>query len=228
MAFVHPSGPTLPEECVLGMGTDMRNWGFTSMLRLPSYAAWLAQQDLAGTYARYRESLQLLASPTDGRRFVLKAPAHTAELDHLAETFPGAVVVQLHRDIVDTLASGASLFAVYRSTYSDDVDPIEVGRHQLEQCELWLRRAVDYRRARPRHTVTFVDIDYEHLIADPVKCLTAVYSAADLAPPPHLDKFIEAYHTSHPQPQRRHCYAPEDFGIDPDAVRKRFSFLPAR
>jgi hypothetical protein len=29
MAIVHPSGPSLPEECVLGMGADLRNWGFT-------------------------------------------------------------------------------------------------------------------------------------------------------------------------------------------------------
>lgn len=87
MAVVHPPGPTLPEECVLGMGTDLRNWGFTSTNRLPSYASWLAQQDFAPTYRRYREVLQLLAQD-DPRRLVLKAPAHTAELDHLIDTFP--------------------------------------------------------------------------------------------------------------------------------------------
>ena len=132
MAYVHPSGPTLPEECVLGMGTELRNWGFTSMLRLPTCSNWLSGQDFGGAYARYREVLQLLASG-DSRRFVLKAPAHTGELRHLAAAFPGAVVVQIHRDIVDTLTSGSSLFAVYRSTYSDDVDPVDVGRQQIDQ-----------------------------------------------------------------------------------------------
>lgn len=224
MAFVHPSGPTLPEECVLGMGTDLRNWGFTSMLRLPAYAKWLAGQDLGGSYARYREVLQLLAS-TDGRRFVLKAPAHTAELRHLVAAFPGAVVVQIHRDIVETVASGSSLFAVYRSTYSDDVDPVDVGRQQADQTELWLRRAVEFRASAAARRVQFVDLDYRELIASPAAALTAVYRAADMEPPAELNGFVDAYHTMHPSDGTRHRYAPADFGIDENALRERFGFL---
>ena len=141
---IHDSGPRLPEECVLGMGTDLRNWGFTSTVRLDGYTRWLAGQDLAGSYQRYRQVLQAL-DLGDGRRWVLKAPAHLAELRHLVATFPGAVVVQLHRDIVETIASGASLFAVFRSTYSDEVDPAEVGAFQADQTELWFRRALEVR-----------------------------------------------------------------------------------
>jgi hypothetical protein len=115
LAAVHDSGALLPEECVLAMGTDFRNWGFSSTVRLESYSSWLAGQDLAGSYARYRHVLGLL-DETDDRRWVLKAPAHTAEPPHLARAFPGAVIVHLHRDPVQTVASGASLFATFRST----------------------------------------------------------------------------------------------------------------
>jgi hypothetical protein len=224
MAFVHPSGPTLPEECVLGMGTDLRNWGFTSMLRLPAYAKWLAGQDFGGSYARYREVLQLLAS-TDGRRFVLKAPAHTAELRHLVAAFPGAVVVQIHRDIVETVASGSSLFAVYRSTYSDDVDPVDVGRQQADQTELWLRRAVEFRASAAAGRARFVDLDYRELIAGPAAALTAIYRAADMEPPAELNRFVTAYHAMHPADGTRHRYTPADFGFDENALRERFGFL---
>ncbi|MGE2732466.1 sulfotransferase family protein [Mycolicibacterium vaccae] len=224
MAVVHPSGPALPEECVLGMGTDLRNWGFTSMMRLPSYAEWLAGQDLSGTYARYREGLQLLAAG-DPRRFVLKAPAHTAELDHLIETFPGLTVVQIHRDIVSTLTSGASLFAVYRATYSDDVDPIEVGRQQVDQSELWFRRAVAVRGDVAADAATFLDLDYRDLVGDPPSAVARVYAAAGMAPPEDLDGFIDAYHRAHPRDAGGHRYTPEEFGIRPDEVRQRFAFL---
>src|SRR3546814_8155615 len=126
------------------MGTDLHNWGFTSTTRLDSYARWLADEDLSGTYERYRHAIEAL-DRADGRRWVLKAPAHTAELDHLVGAFPGAVVVHLHRDIVDTVASGASLFATFRSMYSDEVDAADVGRFQRDQTELWFRRAVQVR-----------------------------------------------------------------------------------
>ena len=222
MAVVHPSGPTLPEECVLGMGTDLRNWGFTSMMRLPSYADWLAAQDFTGTYARYREVLQLLTAG-DPRRLVLKAPAHTAELDHLIDTFPGLVVVQIHRDIVATLTSGASLFAVYRATYSDDVDPFEVGRQQVAQSELWFRRAVEVRR---QTAATFVDIDYRELTAAPATVVADIYGAAGLAPPEDLPAFVDSYQRSHPRDAAgQHRYTPEQFGIVADEVRERFAFL---
>lgn len=224
MAFVHPSGPRLPEECVLGMGTDLRNWGFTSMLRLPAYAQWLAAQDFGASYLRYRESLQLLASHDD-RRFVLKAPAHTAELAHLVAAFPGAVIVQIHRDIVETLTSGSSLFAVYRSTYSDDVDPVDVGRQQVDQSELWFRRAVDFRASPAARAATFVDFDYREFIADPGAALSVVYAAADMEPPPDLGQFVAAYHAADRADVSRHRYTPADFGLIDHELRERFSFL---
>ncbi|WP_319435567.1 sulfotransferase [Mycobacterium sp. RTGN5] len=223
MAFVHPSGPSLPEECVLAMGTDLRNWGFTSMMRLPSYARWLADQDFAGPYARYREVLQLIAS-RDPRRLVLKAPAHTAELDHLVEAFPGAVVVQIHRDIVETLTSGATLFSVYRTTYSDDVDAKDVGRQQVDQSELWFRRAAAFRASPANDPVTFVDLDYPTLIDQTVACLEKIYAAADMEPIQRPDQFVAAYHAEHPR--AAHSYqrcTPEDFGLDPGELRERFS-----
>lgn len=224
---VHDSGARLPEECVLAMGTDLRNWGFTSTVRLDRYAGWLADQDFAGAYRRYAQVLRILDAG-DGRRFLLKAPAHLAELDHLVGAFPGAVVVHLHRDIVETVASGASLFAVFRSTYSDDVDPLEVGRCQSAQTELWLRRAAAYRATAASAAATFVDLDYRELVADPTAVATRVYRAAGMPPPADFDRLLADYHARNPRDAHgSHRYAAADFGLDADQVRERFAFLDA-
>jgi hypothetical protein len=221
MAVVHDSGPHLPEECVLGMGTTLRNWGFTATTRLDSYATWLAGQDFAPEYGQHRRMLQILDAG-DGRRWVLKAPAHTAELSHVVATYPGACIVQLHRDIVETVASGASLFATYRSTYSDHVDGADVGRFQTEQTELWLRRAVAARAEAS--TVTWLDIQYSDLVADPEATVRRIYAAAQIEPPDVAGMLAE-HHRAQPRDGKgRHRYQPEDFGINPDELRERMRF----
>lgn len=221
MAAVHDSGPNLPEECVLGMGTTLRNWGFAATTRLDSYVSWLAGESFAGEYAQHRRMLQILDAG-DGRRWVLKAPAHTAELSHVIATYPGACIVQLHRDIVETVASGASLFATYRSTYSDDVDGVDVGRFQTEQTELWLRRALDARAGAP--PVTWLDIQYRDLVADPEATVRRIYAAAQMEPP-DIPGMLAEHHRAQPRHGKgTHRYLPEEFGINPTELRERMHF----
>lgn len=221
---VHDHGNRLAEECVLALGADMRSWGLSSTVRLEGYTTWLADQDMSTAYREYRRLLGLL-DDGDGRRFVLKAPAHTPELRTLVDTFPGAVVVHLHRDIVETIASGASLFAVFRTTYSDHVDPIDVGRFQADQTELWLRRAIAYQDDPAPKNATIIDLAYSELVASPTKVISLIYEAVGLEPPADADAFVEAYNQAQPRHAHgKHSYVPEDFGLDPDAIRERFAF----
>ncbi|MEO3785504.1 sulfotransferase [Actinocorallia sp. B10E7] len=224
LATVHDFGSRLPEECVLAMGTDFRNWGFSSTMRLDGYSAWLAEQDFSASYSHYRKVLQTLDAE-DGRRWVLKAPAHLPELEHLAAAFPGACIVHLHRDIVETVASGASLFSVFRSTYSDDVDARDVGRFQTDQTERWLRRALAFRDSPSAASVTVLDVRYEDLVSSTSSVVKQIYAAAGLEAPPDPDGMIERYHAARPrQAKGVHRYTPGEFGLDEDAIRRRFAF----
>jgi len=225
MAAIHPSGGRLAEECVLAMGSDFRNWGFTSTLRCPSYARWLAGQDFGGSYRRYREALQLLQID-DGRRWVLKAPAHTAELPSLFAAFPDAVVIHLHRDVVQTVTSGASLFAVFRSTYSDGVDPQDVGRYQLEATAAWFDRAMAAREVHPGASV--IDLAFTELAADPVATVRALCRACDVDWTAQSEAAAGVRLAELNRQHGAHRYAPEDFGLEAGQIRARFSDYAAR
>ena len=201
--------------------------GFTSTTRLDGYADWLAGQDLGAGYLAHRQTLQA-RDRGDGRRWVLKAPPHLAELPAVVAAFPGSVVVTLHRDIVETIASGASLFAVFRSTYSDEVDATDVGRFQADQTERWLRGAGAYRSDPSPKNATFVDLDYRDLVQDPVAAISQVYAAADLDPPADPAGFVAAYHEAHPRREHgTHRYTAADFGLVEGELRERFAFLDA-
>jgi hypothetical protein len=225
MQAIHPSGGRLAEECVLAMGTDFRNWGFTSTLRCPSYAAWLATQDMTGAYRRYADILRLLQDDS-GRRWILKAPAHTAALPALWAAFPDACVVHLHRDVVETVTSGASLFAVFRSTYSDRVDAAEVGRYQLETTADWFDRAMDARDALPSARV--MDVAFSELVADPIAMARRICRTFDVDWDDDADDAAMTRLSALKQQHGAHRYTPEEFGLDRDEVRARFARYRAR
>lgn len=221
---IHDHGNRLAEECVLALGVDLRSWGPSSTVRLESYSRWLADEDLGPSYRAYRQLLQLI-DDGDGRRFVLKSPAHTPELSTLVATFPGAIVVHLHRDIVETIASAASLFATFRTTFSDEVDPVDVGRFQTDQTELWMRRALAYEDDPAPKNATIIDLAYSDLVASPASAITRIYEAAGLDAPADPDAFVDAYKAAQPRHAHgKHDYTPQDFGLDPDALRERFAF----
>jgi hypothetical protein len=224
MKTIHPSGEELPEECVLAMGTDFKNWGFTSTLRCPEYAAWLTNQDFRQSYERYADILRMLEDDSN-RRWVLKAPAHTAELPALLSAFPDACIIHLHRDIVQTVASSASLFAVFRSTYSDQVYPEDVGRLQLDQTGLWLDRAMKCRENPPvAASPTYMDLAYKDLVADPVAAARLIYERFDIDWSAGVADRFNKYLRTHPRNKHgRHLYTPEQFGLDPGEIRERLS-----
>ncbi|MEW5683726.1 MAG: sulfotransferase [Pseudomonadota bacterium] len=225
MAAIHPSGGRMAEECVLAMGSDFRNWGFTSTLRCPSYADWLLTQDFAGSYRRYRDVLRLLQDDSH-RRWVLKAPAHTAELPSLLAAFPDARVIHLHRDVVQTVTSGASLFAVFRSTYSDAVDPAEVGRYQLDMTAAWFDRAMAARDAHPDANV--IDVAFAELAADPIATARALCRACDIPWTADSDAAAGARLAELNRQHGAHRHGPDDFGLERDEILQRFAAYRAR
>jgi LPS sulfotransferase NodH len=222
---VHPSGPRLAEECVLAMGTDFRSWGFTSSARCPGYAAWLLTQDFTNSYRRYADILRIL-DDNSGDRWILKAPAHTAELDSLLKLFPDAHVLHLHRDVVQTVTSSANLFAVLRSTYSDSVDLADVGRYQLDMTAKWFDRAL---RARDAHLhAHIVDISFKELIADPIAMVKSVCRACGVEWSAETQERVETPLSDLTGRHDEQRVMPQDFGLEPGEIRDRFAMYLRR
>lgn len=221
--IVHGSSAEAPEECVVAMGKDGLNWGLTATAWMPAYGAWLRQQDFTGAYERHRETLQIIQGADNSRRWLLKAPAHMAELAALLRVYPDAHIIHLHRDIVETVASGASLFAVFHSTYSDAVDPVAIGAYQRETFALWCERALAARRSAPA-AAQFIDIQYTDLVADPLATARRILAAVDHPHGADDLQAMAAYLDRNRQHKLgRHDYGPAQFGLGPDQVRERFA-----
>ena len=124
---------------------------------------------------------------------------------------------------METIASGASLFAVFRSTYSDEVDPVEVGQYQLDQTALWLDRAMACRENPPESAdPVFLDLAYKDLVRDPLAAAKRIFNAFDIEWTGEVAESFETYMVNHPKNKHgKHRYTPEQFGLDPEEIRER-------
>ncbi len=227
MKAVHYSEADGPEECVLMMGTDLRNLALMSCLNTPSYSALLAGEDYRESYQRHRWQLQLLdygaRRDRDGSapRWLLKAPYHLPVLEALASAYPDACIVHTHRDVVDTVTSTCSLYSVFRSTFSDAVDPLQVGRQQSALLPDWFNGSVAARQRLAGSGVTFFDVHYGELVADPLTLAERILQFAGMAPTDAGRRAMQDWLATNRQGKHGgHRYTPEEFGLVPGALRE--------
>lgn len=229
MRAVHDSEADGPEECVVMMGSDVRNWALQSCMNTPAYGEMLAGEDFRESYLRHRWQLQLLEHGVrtregEGRRWLLKAPYHLPVLEALAEAYPHACIVHTHRDVVQAVTSTASLYCVFRSTFSDAVDPLEVGRQLTDSLSSWFVDTVAARQRLAGTGVRFLDVHYANLVADPLATAERILSFAGLEPTDEGRAAMSDWLSANRQHRHGgHRYTPGEFGLDPEAIRERMS-----
>jgi hypothetical protein len=225
---IHPMGPHLPQECLAMQAPSFSSYEFVTTFPVPSYWAWLRQQDMRPAYAFEKRFLQHLQSGGHrGEHWVLKTPCHLMWLDALLEVFPDALLVHTHRNPSTVLASVSSLMSTIRSAVSDRVDPRAIGREQLDAWTWGMQRLMDVRDRLPEDRI--VDVRYEDTVARPVETVERVYAHLGLDYTPAVADGVRGYLAANPRDKHgTHTYTLEEFGLDRDEVEAAFSLYNKR
>ena len=138
----------------------------------------------------------------------------------MLDVFPGAVIVQTHRDPLRTTASFSSMLAHGHSMFSDHVDAPAVARHWLKRNADMVNRALDVRAARPD---VFVDVRYEDLVEDPLSQVEQIYAAAGFDLTDEIRRCMERHREGHAQNSHGvHRYSLAEFGLTEDEVNTAY------
>jgi len=216
------------EECWQLLRQTMRSISFECLSHLPTYSAWLQDQDWRPAYRRHRRLLQLIGLPDAGRRWVLKNPSHLFALDALFEVYPDALVVQTHREPRTAIASVCSLAAASSAGWSDTFTGATIGRDQLE---LWARGLEKFTADRAALDPSrFLDVAYEDFVADPIGAAEGVYTHFGLPLSDEARLAMRAIHDESTSGGRRpaHRYTLADAGLTADDVDARFAAVLPR
>ena len=213
----HDMGPGLADECITIMVQSFVNNMFVSMLPLTEYREWFLQADEEPSYQRYKDNLRLIGARSPDRTWLLKNPSHTFGMEPLLSTFPDARIVVLHRNPVETIASGASL--TYRN--ADFWEKEEVGPIRLDVYSRAVKRMAAARAHHPGHCL---DIGYKDLVSDPLGTVVAIYAHYGLSMSEETSRAMAAWLADNPQGKHgKHSYSSGEFGITDEDVRAAFA-----
>jgi len=220
---IHPVGARLPEECVVILSHAFLSFQFSSTYFVPSYQSWLEQQDLSPAYRFHRQFLQHLQWRCGSERWVLKAPPHLPGLRALFATYPDAGVIMTHRDPLEVVASVASLHTVLRQTFSDAVDPLQVGPEVAGLLAGDIRRGLQVLDNGCVPADRLLNVTYSALIADPLAVVRRIYAQFDLPLTAAVEARMQRFLAEHPRDRDgHHEYSLQQFGLDADRERERF------
>jgi hypothetical protein len=222
LAGIHYMRADTVEECWQLLRQSVTTEAYVYLAHVPEYAAWLRTADRVPSYRRYRRNLQLIGLHDTDKRWVLKNPSHLGALPALLEVFPDALVVQCHRDPVESVASACSLAATSTAGWSTAFVGEQIGADVLAQQAHEAGAFAEARAAAS--TGAFVDVDYPDLVADPVGVVRRIHRELDLPWDEVTRAAVEAdLAASRSGPRApQHDYSLADYGLTESEVRAAF------
>jgi hypothetical protein len=218
---MHEIDAALPDECWNLFQQCFACTSYECLMPVSGYSKWWAACDMRPAYRRHRAQLQLIGANEPEKRWLLKDATHLFGPEALFDAFPDARVIWLHRDPAALLPSVCSLNRGYSQGWSRAFDPI---RHGREQTELWLRGLARMQAARRGREAQFADVHFAELQADPIPVVRRLYEHFGVELTPEAESRMRAWRAAHPPGEHgAHRYSAAEFGLDPIALRERFS-----
>lgn len=218
---IHPVEAHEVEEDVLLQDGSFVSPTVDATMPVPRYSAWLHEVDQTPSYRYFRRLVQLLLWQRPGT-YLGKTPHHLENLKTLFAVFPGARLIHTHRDPVKVVPSFCSMMAHGRRMFSDDVDPVAVGRQLHQKSLSGVSLAMAAREQLPAECV--IDVHYRDLVADPMKEIRRIYDFLGLALTSETEQKMNTWRSGNPQNRHGvHRYRLEDFGLDRSTLRRDFA-----
>jgi hypothetical protein len=222
---VHLIEARLPQECIAITGLSFISYVFDSMYYVYSYRSWLDRTDKRPAYEFHRKFLQHLQWRCPGTHWVLKAPSHLISLDALLQVYPDAGIIMTHRDPLKVLPSCTSFTEVLRGAFTDRLDKAQLGLEVKWRWEGSAASAIRFREENAALREQFFDVGYSDLVRDPMAMVRRIYEHFGMQLTGEAEEAMRRFAGKNRMNKHGvHHYTLEEFGFDPDAIRRCFRF----
>jgi hypothetical protein len=220
---VHPIAATSPQECSEITAHVFRSLRFDTTHTVPSYRDWLDGAGHTEAYKFHKRFLQHLLHQEGPKRCVVKCPDHIFAMPAIREIYPDARYVFVHRDPARVLASVARLTEILRQPFSRRVDRLLIGRQEAARWAAGAALLIEASEARMAGPGIF-HVLHTDLVGDPIGTVAAMYRHFGIGLSDEAKaRMVQRLAAMPSEQQRHHTYRMQDFGLDPEAERRRFA-----
>jgi hypothetical protein len=218
----------IAEEVIL-LDKSFLSTTYDSMMHIPGYGIWQADQNHERAYRELKIWLQVIQSQSPqrrGKKWILKSPHHLlGGMSGLLAVFPDAKLIMTHRDVAQVLPSYCSMCESMTVKASGNYKRETQGAYWTQRFATGLRRFSALRATLPQDRI--IDIAYADTLSDPIgvgcRAMTAMglgFTAAD-------EVAMQACVTDNARDKRAaHKYTAADFGLTPAQIASDFAFYP--
>lgn len=215
------------EESLFLLAATFCSNHFPEQWTVPEYDAWYRQADERPSYRWLADVHRLIGADEPDRRWLIKNPTDIFSIDAVLDAFPGAMIVQTHRDPVQAVPSLVNLLCNVRRMYEGaNFVPELLMRRDAEFWELATRRV---EVAKAREPGRFLDVDFRDFARDQMATIHRIYDHFALPLAAEVEDEMRGWLAAHP---RRDPGAPrhraESYGMASAELAEVFADYRAR
>lgn len=204
--------------------------GLCFLLPTPDYYDWVSTQSMRGTYEYHKKMLQYLQwqkggrkGPNGDRPWILKTPPHLGHMDMLADIFPNAKYVFLHREIHEVMASSCRLMEMLYRMFTDVVDMEALGALMLRVWSTEMSRHLQQLDALGS-SIKLLDVQYERFRHDAFGVVADIYHLMGRDLTPQREQAMRTWDENDSHGAfGSYEYSLEQYGLTPAAVDDAFA-----
>ena len=218
-------------ECESFFATDLRNTFPPFFWKIPAFrlvdrdgepiAPRPQSSDYIANYGWHKQFLQHLQWGAPQQRWALKGTEHQYHLAELKATYPDAMIVWTHRDLLSVLPSLFELLARINEGIVGKVNRPAMGAQLLAGIHTQLMNALE---SPLLDDDSVLHIRYAETMADPIAAVRSIYQHFDLPYSDEFERRVRAWPDANP-PGRygKFEYSLDDFELDPDELSRMFA-----
>ncbi len=228
---IHPFDAEAADEEGILMEHSFMSF-FDAYADIPGYTRWMWQHDQTPAYIHLKRMLKFIQWQKKQRgevatRWVLKTPHHLRQIDVLFAVFPGAQVIQTHRDPLETIPSIGSFIHNLWAIYGRAADPVRAGR---QWSDIWSRGIAATMACRGQTAPDrFLDVWFADTLSRPLEVVRSIYDFVGLGVPAGIQARMQDYLEHNAREKRPlHSYSLEHYGLSEEKLKADFAAYRAR